>query len=116
MPLFFLLVAIVGCWMSIAFSFTLKKYNKFKFLRVVGYNSVHIYCMQIIVMSVFRMIYIKLLGIENVPLLALFILSAGVIVPMLIYNISLRLNLWWIFTLKKPIDELMEISNGSNSK
>ena len=111
MPLFFLLVALIGCAMSIAFSFTLKKYNKLKFLRVVGYNSVHIYCLHIIVMSVFRMIYIKILGIENVPILALLILTAGVLIPMIIYNIALRFNLWWLFSLKKPEDEMLAISN-----
>jgi fucose 4-O-acetylase-like acetyltransferase len=109
-PLFFLLVALVGCAMSIAFSFTLKKYNKLKFIRIVGYNSVHIYCLQIIVMSVSRMIFIKFLGINNVPLLALLILSMGVLVPMVIYNVSLRFNLWWMFTLKKPTEEIAQIN------
>jgi len=112
-PLFFLLVALVGCAMSISFSFTLKKYNKLKFLRVVGYNSVHIYCLQIIVMSVSRMVFIKLLGITNVPLLALLILSMGVLVPMVIYNVSLRFNLWWMYTLKKPEEEMLAISGNS---
>jgi hypothetical protein len=52
------------------------------------------------------MIFIKFLGITNVPLLALLILSMGVLVPMVIYNVSLRFNLWWMFTLKKPTEEL----------
>ena len=112
-PIFFLLVAIVGCAMSIALSFTLKKYNKLKFIRVVGYNSVHIYCLQIIVMSVSRLVFIKFLGITNVPLLALLILSMGVLVPMIIYNVSLRLNMWWMFTLKKPTEELDHINMRS---
>lgn len=106
MPAFFLLVALVGCALSVSVSFTLKKLKALEFLRVTGYNSVHIYCMQIIVMTVFRRIFINLLQIHNIPLLSLLILTAGIIVPMVIYNICLRLNLWWLFTLKKPEDEI----------
>jgi fucose 4-O-acetylase-like acetyltransferase len=105
MPLFFLLVALVGCSLSIAVSFSLKKSNSLKFLRVVGYNSVHIYCLQIIVMSISRQLYMKL-GMTNPSLIALTVLASGVLVPIIVYNICLRINLWWLFTLKKPTDEL----------
>lgn len=111
MPIFFLAVALVGCAMSIAFSFSLKKYNKARFLRVVGYNSVHIYCMQIIAMSVARLIFVNVMGISYVPLLALMILTAGLTIPMIFYNICLRLNMWWLFTLKKPEEEILFIKN-----
>ncbi len=116
MPLFFLVVALIGCAMSIAFSFSLKKYNKARFLRVVGYNSVHIYCMQIIAMSVARLVFVKLLGISYVPLLALMILAAGLLIPMIFYNICLRLNMWWLFTLRKPEEEILFIKNERISK
>lgn len=112
MPLFFLLVAIVGCAMSIAFSFTLKKYNKMRFLRVVGYNSIHIYCIQVIAMSVSRLVFMNFLGITNVPLLALLILIMGLVIPMVFYNIMLRLHCWWLFSLKKPVDELNYINQN----
>lgn len=105
MPLFFLLVAIVGCSLSIAVSFSLKKSNSLKFLRVVGYNSVHIYCLQIIVMSISRQLFMKM-GMTNPSLIALAVLSTGVLAPIVFYNICLRINLWWLFTLKKPTDEL----------
>jgi fucose 4-O-acetylase-like acetyltransferase len=105
MPLFFLLVALVGCSLSIAVSFSLKKSNRLKFLRVVGYNSVHIYCLQIIVMSISRQLFMKI-GMTNPSLIALAVLSSGVLAPIIVYNICLRINLWWLFTLKKPTDEL----------
>ena len=111
LPFFFLLVALVGCAISIAVSFTLKKYDKLSFLRVVGYNSVHIYCLQIIVMAVARQFYMKVFGISNVPLLALLILSTGLIAPMIIYNIGLRMNAWWMFSLNKPEAEIKFIKN-----
>jgi fucose 4-O-acetylase-like acetyltransferase len=122
MPLFFLVVALVGCAISIAASFSLKKYQALPFLRVIGYNSVHIYCMQIIAMSISRIILTKVLGIQNVPLLALLILCGGLIIPMVFYNICIRLNMWWMFTLKKPSEEIEFIrqqklsSNTANLK
>ncbi len=114
MPLFFLMVALVGCAISIATSFSLKKYEKMRFLRVVGYNSVHIYCLQIIVMSVARQFYTKVLHIQHVPMLALLILASGIILPMIFYNICLRLNAWWLFTLKKPTAEIEYLQSKSN--
>lgn len=116
MPVFFLAVALVGCAISIALSFTLKKYQALPFLRVVGYNSVHIYCMQIIAMSVTRLVLMKFIGITNVPLLALLILMGGLIIPMITYNICLRLGMWWLFTLKKPEEEINYLAASKLSK
>jgi fucose 4-O-acetylase-like acetyltransferase len=104
MPIFFLAVALVGCAMSIALSFSFKKYDTARFLRVVGYNSVHIYCMQIIAMSIARLFFLKI-GITYVPGLVLLVLASGVMIPMVVYNICLRFNLWWLFTLKRPPEE-----------
>jgi fucose 4-O-acetylase-like acetyltransferase len=110
MPLFFLLVAIVGCALSLAVSFSLKKKNALPFLRVIGYNSVHIYCMQIIVMSVSRQFLQKIFGIDNPTVLALLVLTTGILLPMIVYQICLRLNMWWLFSLKKPTAELNHIA------
>ncbi len=110
MPLFFLLVALVGCALSLAVSFSLKKRNSMKFLRVVGYNSVHIYCMQIIVMSASRQIFMKLMHISNPTILSIMVLGTGIIIPILIYQLGLRMNLWWLFTLKRPDEEIKLIS------
>jgi hypothetical protein len=61
-------------------------------------------------MSISRMVFIKILGITYVPLLALMILIMGVVMPMVFYNIMLRLQCWWLFSLKKPVDELNYIN------
>jgi fucose 4-O-acetylase-like acetyltransferase len=109
MPLFFLLVALVGCTLSLAVSFSLKKKKSFQFLRVIGYHSVSIYCMQIIVMSVSRQFLQKILGIDNPNVLLLLVLTTGILIPMIIYQICIRINMWWLFSLKKPTDELKSI-------
>lgn len=109
MPLFFLIVALVGCALSMAISFSLKKNNTFSFLRVVGYNSVHIYCMQIIVMSVSRILFTRVLHITNPSLLILLVLCMGIVCPMIMYQLALRANAWVFFTLKKPSEEMAAI-------
>ncbi len=112
-PLFFLLVAIVGCTLSICVSFSLKRNQKLKFLRVVGFNSVHIYCIHILVISVSRQFYMKFLHIHNPSLLIVLVLITCLLVPVMTYNIFLRWNMWWFFTLKKPEDEIAFIRSGN---
>lgn len=116
MPVFFLAVALVGCALSIAASFSLKKYAAMPFLRVVGYNSVHIYCMQIIAMSVTRLVLMKVFGLTFVPALVILVLLGGLIIPMITYNICVRLGLWWLFTLKKPEEEIKFLAERKLSK
>jgi fucose 4-O-acetylase-like acetyltransferase len=107
MPFFFLLVALVGCALSINISFMLKRVNTLPILRVIGYHSVFIYCMQIIAMALAKFVFIKLFGFTNPPLLVLLVLSTGLLMPMIAYTIFLRLNMWWLFSLKKPVDEIL---------
>ena len=114
MPIFFLLVASVGCLFSFNISFLLKRYNVFSFLRVIGYHSVHMYCMQIIIMGILRILLINYFGVTYPPLLIFVILFSGVILPIIIYNLFLRLNLWWLFSLKKPVDDIRFLTSKNN--
>jgi fucose 4-O-acetylase-like acetyltransferase len=102
MPLFFLLEALVGCTVSVSFSFLLQKYDALKFLRVIGFHSLYIYCMQIIVMTIARVILVNVLKLSNVPFLVVSIWTAGIILPIFFYNFCMRFKLWWLFTFRKP--------------
>ena len=114
MPFLFILVALVGCSISICASFSLKKHASMKFLRVVGYNSVHIYCMQVIIMAAARVVLVKA-GIIYPPLLLPLVLISGIVFPMIAYNVALRFNMWWLFTLKKPVEEIAYLSDKKES-
>jgi len=103
MPFFFLIEALIGCAISINVSFLLQKYNLFKFLRVIGFHSLFIYCMQIIVMTMSRVVMVNILNITHVPSLIIVIWVAGIVLPMLFYNICMHYNVWWLFTYKKPV-------------
>jgi len=102
MPFFFLFEALFGCTISINFSFLLQKYNALKFLRVIGFHSLYIYCMQIIMVTVARVILINVLKVHYVPAIIILVWIAGVIIPIFVYNICLKLNMWWLFTFRNP--------------
>ena len=106
MPFFYLFEALVGCATSFALSFLLQKYRVFTFLRIIGFHSLFIYCMQIIVMIMARYLFINVLNVEYVPALVMLIWFSGVILPIFFYNFCLRYNLWWLYTYKKPEKEV----------
>jgi fucose 4-O-acetylase-like acetyltransferase len=104
LPWFYLAEALVGCSLSVSLSFLLQKYRVLSFLRVVGYHSLFIYCMQIIIMNIMRIVLISLFKVENVPVLFILIWTTGIVLPMLIYNLFLKINAWWFFTFEKPTE------------
>jgi len=102
MPLFFLLEALVGCMISVSFSFLLQKYNALRFLRVIGFHSLYIYCMQIIIMTIARIVLVNVLKITYVPLLVIAIWTSGIVIPIAIYNFCMQFKMWWLFTFRQP--------------
>ena len=112
-PFLFLFEALLGCVTSVSFSFLLQKYKAFTFFRIVGYHSLFVYCMQIIVMSLARIVCMNVLHIYYVPALVLIVWTSGIVLPIFFYNFCLKYNLWWLYTYKKPVKqvEYMKASN-----
>jgi len=104
MPLFFVVIALVGCALSINISFLLGKYNLVGYLRIIGYHSIHIYCMQIILMASTRTILLRTFDNLPAPIVMILIIVAGLMLPILFYNLLIRLNCWWLFSTKKSIE------------
>ena len=102
MPALFMVQALIGCCLSICFSFFLQKYQLLTFLRVVGFHSLFIYCVQIIVMTLVRTVSMSFLHITNVPALIIILWASGIVLPIFFYNFCLRYNLWWLYTYRKP--------------
>ncbi|MBS1532325.1 MAG: acyltransferase [Bacteroidetes bacterium] len=101
-PFLFMAEALLGCVTSVSFSFLLQKYKVLTFIRIVGYHSLFIYCMQIIMMSVARILCMNVFHLYNVPALVLIVWTSGVILPVFIYNFCLKYGLWWLYTYRKP--------------
>ncbi|MDI3318200.1 acyltransferase family protein [Pinibacter soli] len=112
MPLFFLVVALTGCCFVVQISFLLEKTGVLKFLRVVGYHSLFIYVMHLIVLAATRTLLTHVFNVTSVPLLLGAGILMGIILPIIIYNILSKAGAWWLFSLKKPVDEI----NYTNEK
>ena len=111
-PFLFLAEALIGCVLSVNISFQLQKHRILRFLRVIGFHSLFIYCIQILTMLVTAVVMIRVLKVTNVPVLVLAVWVAGILPPMWLYNFCLRFNLWWLFTFIKPEREIAAIKEG----
>jgi fucose 4-O-acetylase-like acetyltransferase len=111
LPFFYLFQALVGCTISFNFSFLLQRYKVFTWLRIVGYHSLFIYCVQIIVMTLARIFYQNFLHINNVPALIMLVWTSGTVLPIFLYNFCLKYNLWWLYTFKKPEKQVDYLRN-----
>lgn len=106
MPASFLVIALSGCALTIQISFILQRFNTLKFLRVIGYHSLYIYLVHVLVTASLRVLIPRLFHIYNIPFLLAISVISGIIIPMLIYNICVRKGMWWLFSLTKPTDEI----------
>jgi fucose 4-O-acetylase-like acetyltransferase len=106
MPFFYLLQALVGCTISINFSFLLQKYKVFTWIRIVGFHSLFVYCMQIIAMTLARIFFQSFLHITHVPALIILVWASGIVLPIFFYNFCLKYKLWWLYTYKKPVKQV----------
>jgi len=94
---------LVGCALSINISFLLGRYNIMGYLRIIGYHSIHIYCMQIILMAATRTLLLSAFDNVPAPLVLTLIIVAGLMLPILFYNMLMKLNCWWLFSPKKTM-------------
>lgn len=106
MPFVFLIQAVIGCCASISLSFMLEKVQLFPWLKVIGYHSLFIYCMQILTMNALRILLVKMLGAHQPAVIFLLTWILGIALPIIAYNLAIKCGLWWLFSLKKPIVHL----------
>jgi peptidoglycan/LPS O-acetylase OafA/YrhL len=82
-------------------SFVLQKLNVFRFLRVLGYHSLYIYVMHLMITAGLRVFMIRVAGTENVPLIMIVSIAGGVILPIMFFNLAERAGAWWLFAIKR---------------
>lgn len=97
----FFFSALVGAAFIIHLSFLLQRFDILRFLRVIGFHALYIYVAHLIVTASVRVLLVKGLGIENIPVLLGIIFPAGIIVPIIFYNMAKKYGFTWIFTLKE---------------
>ncbi len=99
-PLLFIGIALMGGLYIIFLSFFLQKYRLIAWLHVLGRHSLYIYVAHVMVLAAVRIFMTKVMGIYNVPILLVFGIVLGLIIPVLLYKLALKLNMNWIFTLE----------------
>jgi fucose 4-O-acetylase-like acetyltransferase len=106
MPFLYLFQALIGCTISINFSFLLQKHKVFTWIRIVGFHSLFVYCMQIIFMTLARIFSQSLMHITYAPALIMLVWASGIVLPIFFYNFCLKYNMWWLYTYKKPVKQV----------
>ncbi len=100
-PDIYIVTALVGCAFVMNVSFVLQRLNIFRFLRVLGYHSLYIYVMHLMITAGARVLLVRVLGIENIPVIMILSIAGGVLLPMMFYNLAERAGAWWLFTMKR---------------
>lgn len=106
MPALALPIALSGCAFTIQIAFLLQRFGILKWLRVIGYHSLYIYLTHVMIIAAVRIFLVYGLHINSVPMILVPAMLAGVVLPILLYNVSVRVGAWWLFSLRKPVDEI----------
>jgi peptidoglycan/LPS O-acetylase OafA/YrhL len=111
----FLTISLVGCTTFIFLSFLIEKWDRLKWLRIVGVHSLYIYIMHVIVVAFFRGIFISLFGVDSYLFFLLTAIFLGVTIPIIFYNLVGRKYLWFLFSMKKNTREKEEMKFKENN-
>jgi fucose 4-O-acetylase-like acetyltransferase len=99
----FLFIALIGCLSIFILAFRLQTMRIFAFLRVLGFHSLYIYVMHVIITAFTRLSLIVLFHITNPYILLFTSIVVGVILPVIIYNLFVKDGpAWFLFTYKRP--------------
>lgn len=99
-PALYVLAAITGGAFIVNLSFILERLNILRMLRVIGFHSLYIYVMHLMITAFTRIFFVRVLHIDNVPIIMIVALVLGIAVPMMVFNIINRSGGWWMFTLR----------------
>jgi fucose 4-O-acetylase-like acetyltransferase len=98
----FLLIALTGCFTMLAFSFMLQRLNILSWLRILGYHSIYIYVMHVMIAAFMRTFLVHVLGIHNIFVILFSCIAVASILPIIIYNLFVHNNVgWFLFSYKK---------------
>jgi fucose 4-O-acetylase-like acetyltransferase len=97
----FFMVSFTGCITFILFSFLLERWSRLKWLQIIGFHSLYIYIMHVIIVAFARTVFIKFFGVDNYLVMLFTLIVLGVIIPIIFYNLFGKKYLWFLFSTKK---------------
>ncbi|MEI9942603.1 MAG: acyltransferase [Chitinophagaceae bacterium] len=99
----FLAIAFIGCLSMFVLAFRFQAWKTAPFLRIIGFHSLYIYVIHVLVIAFFRVLLTKLIGIYNPFVLLICDIAFGVSIPVMFYNLVVKDNIgWFLFSLRKP--------------
>jgi fucose 4-O-acetylase-like acetyltransferase len=109
--IFFMLIALTGCFTMLLLSFRLQSWKALPFLRVLGFHSLYIYVMHVIVAAFVRVILTKYAGIHQPVVLLGMGITFGVTLPVIFYNLVIKDGPgWFLMSYKKPVRKTKEFA------
>jgi fucose 4-O-acetylase-like acetyltransferase len=98
----FLTIAFIGCFTMLSLAFIFQRLKVLPFLRIIGYHSLIIYVMHVMIAALARIFLMHVLHINNSIIILFTCIAIGAILPVIIYNLLIRDNiLWFLFTYKR---------------
>jgi len=98
----FLPISLFGCLTMCAFAYRLQSWDVLRFLRVLGYHSLYIYVMHVIVAAFVRVILTRVFGIHQPIALLLIGIVLAATIPVMIYNLFIfEKPLYFLFSLHR---------------
>lgn len=95
-------IALIGSLGMFALAFQLQERKVFRFLRVIGFHSLYIYVMHVMVAAATRIVLARIFGIENAYMLLIVCTITGVTIPIIAYNLLIKDNvLSFLFSYSK---------------
>ena len=113
-PAIFLIIVIIGCSFIMNLAFFLQKRNSFTWLSFLGKHSLYIYVAHVIAFAGVRILLTNLLGVDNLLILLITGILAGIIFPLVFYKLVIKMNVPWIFTLEKGNKMVQKEASESN--
>ena len=113
-PFLFAAVALIGCFFMVNISFILHKTERVQILRVVGYHSLYIYILHVLITSAIRIFAIKV-GVTYTPVLLVINITLGTFLPIVFYNYVRSKGLYYLFELKDRQPEQVDGKRKASS-
>jgi len=102
-PFVFITIALIGCAFIINIAFILQKLAIMNIFTILGKHSLYIYVAHVIAFAAIRIFLRKVFNIESVPILLSAGIIGGIVLPVLLYKLAMKLNMWWLFSLEKNV-------------
>ena len=86
----FIFISLTGSLCMLVFSLHLQKWNALFFLRVLGYHSLYIYLMHVIVGTFSRKFFYGILEVNNTYIILFICSLVGIVIPVILYNLCIK--------------------------